>query len=371
MSEDRMPTIGIKRDWKGKGKAESSIDSMDDDEDSMPAPKKNLKWERHFYYHEEKDFMIADEEIEDCHWCQINAFPTAEPYPITITNFIDESTLPDDFRFIDKSVLHQKIDLAPEEFRSGCGCRNTGDCKYAGCNCLEDMDFDMEEALAMRQKVYSYHSQGEKAECLRGTKLHSRNPIYECHKGCECDTSCSNRVVERGRKIPLNIFKTENRGWGVRSSVKIRKGQFIDLYVGHIITSQEADRRRKKSEFAQRKDVYLFALDKFSDPESADPRLRRKPYEVDGEFMSGPTRFINHSCDPNLRIFARVGDHADKHIHDLAFFAIKDIAPMTELTFDYVDGESAPLLKDSKNDDKVKDMTKCLCGSRKCRGFLW
>ena len=158
---------------------------------------------------------------------------------------------------------------------------------------------------------------------------------------------------------------------GVRSKVPIKKGQFIDRYLGHVITSREANARRAESDIAQRKDVYLFALDKFSDPDSMDPRLAGPPYEVDGEYMSGPTRFINHSCDPNLRIFARVGDHADKHIHDLAFFAIKDIPEWTELTFDYVDGEVTGLVEDTKNYDKVKDMTLCLCGSENCRGYLW
>jgi histone-lysine N-methyltransferase SUV39H len=157
---------------------------------------------------------------------------------------------------------------------------------------------------------------------------------------------------------------------GVRCPVDIKQGQFIDRYVGEIITGEEAARRRENSDIAQRKDVYLFALDKFSDPDSMDPRLAGKPYEVDGEFMSGPTRFINHSCEPNLRTFARVGDHADKHIHDLAFFALEDIPAGTELTFDYVDGV------DEKNDDardpeKQKDMIRCLCGSRRCRGWLW
>lgn len=84
--------------------------------------------------------------------------------------------------------------------------------------------------------------------------------------------------------------------------------------------------------------------------------------------MSGPTRFINHSCDPNMRIFARVGDHADKHIHDLALFAIKDIQKGEELTFDYVDGASEDF---GEPEDSIEDMTRCLCGSSKCRRFLW
>ena len=126
---------------------------------------------------------------------------------------------------------------------------------------------------------------------------------------------------------------------GVYCRFPIKRGQFIDKYVGEIITAAEADSRRNDSAVAKHKDIYLFALDKFTNLASNDARLRGPPLEVDGEYFSGPTRFINHSCDPNLRIFARVGDYADKHLHDLAFFAIRDIPAETELTFDYVDGE--------------------------------
>ncbi|KAI1358865.1 hypothetical protein F5Y08DRAFT_320873 [Xylaria arbuscula] len=51
--------------------------------------------------------------------------------------------------------------------------------------------------------------------------LTSRNAIYECHESCVCSLDCSNRVLERVRKLPLQIFCTENRGWGVRSTVDI------------------------------------------------------------------------------------------------------------------------------------------------------
>lgn len=129
--------------------------------------------------------------------------------------------------------------------------------------------------------------------------------------------------------------------------------------------------RRDKSNHDKRKDVYLFELDKFHDPNSADPVLRAPPHEVDGEFFSGPTRFINHSCDPNLRIFARVADHSDKLIHDLAFFAIKNIEAGVELTFDYVDGAEEGNTQDQRDPEKKKDMTKCLCRSKDCRGYLW
>lgn len=137
--------------------------------------------------------------------------------------------------------------------------------------------------------------------------------------------------------------------------------------MGEVITAEEAQRRRQESDVEKSKDVYLFALDKFTDPNSYDERLRGPPLEVDGEFFSGPTRFMNHSCEPNTRIFARVGDSANKHLHDLAFFAIKDIPALTELTFDYVDGKDDEELDEDEEGEKMP----CLCGSKKCRGWLW
>ena len=279
------------------------------------------------------------------------------------------------FRFIDHSIVADDVPVAEESFRTGCDCADDEDCMYSTCQCLDEVELenDGQEGdlnTQTRRKLFAYHSSGPKAGLLRGRILHSREVIYECHEGCNCSLDCPNRVVERGRTVPLQIFRTEDRGWGVRCPVDIKQGQFVDRYLGEIITSEEADRRRAESTISQRKDVYLFVLDKFSDPDSLDPRLAAPPFEVDGEWMSGPTRFINHSCDPSMRIFARVGDHSDKHLHDLALFAIRDIPAGEELTFDYVDG-----LEDNDDMDidpsKIQDMTKCLCGAKNCRWFLW
>lgn len=68
-----------------------------------------------------------------------------------------------------------------------------------------------------RKKRFAYHSQGAKAGLLRGSELNSRLPIYECHEGCHCSKAgCPNRIVERGRQVPLQIFRTHKgeRGWG-------------------------------------------------------------------------------------------------------------------------------------------------------------
>ncbi|KAL0935917.1 set domain protein [Colletotrichum truncatum] len=331
---------------------------------------------RHFLYHGDfvpptEDRMLAHEkEVEICHWCQIRDFPNNREYPITIVNKEDDAVIPATFRFLQASRLGDGVQAAEDSFRTGCECRDDEECQYRGCLCLQEQEDDSDDEGKARKKVYMYHMHGAKAGLLRSKFLKSKRPIYECHDGCACTADCPNRVVERGRKVPLQIYRTKNTGWGVRSLVDIKKGQFVDKYIGEIITPEEAQRRRDESDIAQRKDVYLFALDKFTDPDSPDHRLRGNPLEIDGEFMSGPTRFINHSCEPNLRIFARVGDHADKHIHDIAMFALEDIPAGEQLTFDYVDGVSEED-DDAKDKSKQGRMVPCLCGSKNCRGFLW
>ncbi|OAA65515.1 SET domain protein [Niveomyces insectorum RCEF 264] len=356
----------------------------------------------HFFNHNWKTGPPPAHVTQACQWCQLRAFPTHGAYPITIVNKTgDGAQLPRGFHFITQSVLGSGVEAAEASFRSGCACANDEACRYDGCECLSDMDWDTDDENADARASsdsdsdgdslhnmitypvttttadaagVAYHSRGPRAGLLRSRYLDSREPIYECHEGCACSAAhCANRVVARGRQIPLQIFRTPDRGWGVRTLVDLEKGQFVDRYLGEILTAREAQRRRAAASMARRKDVYLFALDKFSDAASLDHRLAGPPLEVDGEFLSGPTRFINHSCDPNLRIFARVGDHADKHIHDLAFFAVRDIAAGDEITFDYVDGSSSggndDLIADARG--KVAGMLPCLCRSANCRGFLW
>ncbi|KAL8344934.1 hypothetical protein RB601_005120 [Gaeumannomyces tritici] len=332
---------------------------------------------RHFFHHGGQDPAVTDRsrEVRKCHWCQLRSFEKHALYPISIVNDTDDlQTLPQKFKFISENHLGPGVSRAEASFRSGCECANPQDCMKGGCQCLEEVDDEVSDSDdyedgkgsgASEKTLFSYYSTGPKAGLLKKSRLQSRQPIYECHEGCSCGPDCPNRVVERGRMVPLQIFRTDDRGWGVRSVIDIKCGQFVDTYLGEVITSDEADRRRNEATNARKKDIYLFGLDKFIDENSPDPRLTGPPLEVDGEDMSGPSRFINHSCDPNMRIFARVGDHADKHMHDLALFAIRDIPKGEELTFDYVDG--VDIDKASKTDGH----TKCLCGSNKCRGWLW
>ena len=162
-----------------------------------------------------------------CHWCQLRSFPQHDVIPVTIVNQVDAAVIPPNFRFINEVVLGDGVQAAEASFRSGCTCANDIDCQFDGCHCLsdlsgdgsssdgdeDDMDLDAQGNSSFRKK-YAYHTHGAKRGLLRSTMLDEKCPLYECHEGCGCTSACPNRVVQHGRTIPLQIFRTENRGWG-------------------------------------------------------------------------------------------------------------------------------------------------------------
>jgi [histone H3]-lysine9 N-trimethyltransferase SUV39H len=162
--------------------------------------------------------ILSPEEIkkqkEACWFCQLAKFSNHHIFPITITNDQDDATLPRGFQFIENSILCEGVEAADEDFRTGCDCGNDKSCERMVCSCLQDMNIQTENPKA---KVYAYLSRGPNKGCLRDAVLDSRDPIYECHEKCKCSSECNNRVVGRGRQVPLEIFRTKGgkRGWGM------------------------------------------------------------------------------------------------------------------------------------------------------------
>ncbi|CAN8255269.1 unnamed protein product [Cochlearia groenlandica] len=63
-----------------------------------------------------------------------------------------------------------------------------------------------------------------------GHILKAKPLVYECGPLCKCPCPCYLRVTQCGIKFNLEIFKTESRGWGVRSRDRIPSGSFICEY---------------------------------------------------------------------------------------------------------------------------------------------
>lgn len=133
--------------------------------------------------------------------------------PVSLINEFDDSSPPLSFTFVNESVIGKNVERIDEEFMSGCECReengrNCG-CEYRSCHCLQQSDKDDNGNVH-----FPYFASRENWGCLRPVYLNSRNHIYECNKKCSCRANCKNRNVQHGRQVPLEIFKTTNRGWG-------------------------------------------------------------------------------------------------------------------------------------------------------------
>jgi histone-lysine N-methyltransferase SUV39H len=173
--------------------------------------------------------------------------------------------------------------------------------------------------------------------------------------------------------LSAKAVTTENRGWGVRCNEDLIKGEFIDVYLGEVLTNEETTERESKA--GADKASYLYNLDKFV---GDDPALTLQTcYVVDGQYMGNATRFINHSCEPNCRQYTVSHNKYDLWVYNLAFFACENIPKGEELTFDYKDKDEeeeedvVARREAAFADPRKKHLRRCNCGARKCRGYLW
>ena len=277
---------------------------------------------------------------------------------IDIVNELDDDPPPSNFEFISKNIFScQAIEPDPAAMY-GCSCETN--CNPKSCSCIgERNDIDNPSG-----KVWGLPYNFSKH--LTQAYLNSRLAVHECNAACACSSSCRNRNITLPYDPNVEIFKTMDRGWGLRSRDPIFKGQFVDTYRGEILTDEEAVAR---SEQSVDKNIYLFALDKFT----SDLPPGEKEYVIDAEFKGSPARFINHSCDPNLRVFCVSLLRGNPRVYELALFAIKDIPPGEELSFDYqsMDGDNDRWNNGLISGSQGERILECLCGAPQCRRHFW
>ncbi|PVU99914.1 hypothetical protein BB559_000299 [Furculomyces boomerangus] len=292
--------------------------------------------------------------------------------PITVVNLVDDAHAPIDFEFINESRYAPDVPRPQQLQVKPCMCQTeelqTRESVGLINKNLMKGDFrgieQVEDKMNMNaSSIFSgYTQESFKKIVNRGCKpllsdheetshicvhdadvgcaynssgllqLPEKSAIYECNWMCPCGPSCYNRLIQRGPQVLLQIFRTENKGWGVRTLETLQKGQFVAEYVGEIITYTEAERRGKLND--ELGSTYLFDLD-FETQEDMNTE-----FTIDAEKCGNITHFLNHSCSPNLQIRAAYINHCDSRLHQLAFFTKDRIPAGTELTFDY--NPSAP-----------------------------
>ncbi|KAJ7505199.1 SET domain-containing protein [Mycena galericulata] len=197
--------------------------------------------------------------------------------------------------------------------------------------------------------------------------------VVECNPYCDCEMEdCPNRVAQRPRQIHIEVFKTRRCGWGVRTTVDVEKGQVLGVYTGKLIRRAEAEQLTGLAK------EYCFDLD-YNEGGASIESL----YSVDALKCGNWTRFINHSCAPNVRVQPVVYDTMPaQKIAFLAFIATQFIPARTEFTFDYDPEaqrafETARSASDGKRRSSSKsqpprpsEATDCVCGAELCRGWV-
>ncbi|XP_066496943.1 histone-lysine N-methyltransferase EHMT1-like [Tiliqua scincoides] len=225
-----------------------------------------------------------------------------EQVPIPCLNGVDSEPCPSDFLYVTQDILSDSVALTTTDWiRKQC-CQCTGSCSVAKCPCV----------LRSQRKWYTLDGQ----LVPTSSSVAETGHIYECHMLCSCSSFCPNRVVQRGIRTQLQLYRTPDKGWGVRTVQDLPRGTFICQYFGELISPTESERREQHT--------YMYRVETQEEQE----------YYLDGMNYSGVGRFLNHSCDPNL-VPVRVA--VGHEVPGIAFFTNRGIQAGEELGFDYGD----------------------------------
>ncbi|KAI4170475.1 MAG: hypothetical protein LQ343_004978 [Gyalolechia ehrenbergii] len=305
---------------------------------------------------------------------------------VTVVNNIDESSPSTNFQFVNESVLGRGVSRAPDEVMVGC------------------------------DSVPEFSRTVQLNETKDACEPSILNPDTIFMNAIRTAIVAATARIETYSLVAKSLWKysrlktADGASTGLRCLVDLQKGDFIDTYRGEIITVEEANARGVNRSADEGN--YFMNFDKFTEPETITksdfltnfpekvPWYAEKvkngdwvPYRKDGKKMwlnpeyvpylyvcdgmhvGGPTRFMNHSCDPNCRLFTVSYNHSDQNIYDLAFFTVDAIPAGTELTFDYKDEDDRSVitheqaLEVQRRDGYMPQ--KCLCGTPECRQYFF
>ncbi|KAB0398230.1 hypothetical protein E2I00_008819 [Balaenoptera physalus] len=176
---------------------------------------------------------------------------------------------------------------------------------------------------------------GSDSECL------NRMLMFECHpQVCPAGEFCQNQCFTKRQYPETKIIKTDGKGWGLVAKRDIRKGEFVNEYVGELIDEEECMARIRRAHENDITHFYMLTIDK--------DRI------IDAGPKGNYSRFMNHSCQPNCETL-KWTVNGDTRV---GLFAVCDIPAGTELTFNY------------NLDCLGNEKTVCRCGASNCSGFL-
>lgn len=256
------------------------------------------------------------------------------------------------FTYVMKPLLDQSIAGDTESLQLGCACPHSA-CYPETCDHVYLFDNDYDDAKDINGKpMHGRFPYDEKGRII----LEEGYLVYECNHMCSCSRTCPNRVLQNGVRVKLEVFKTEKKGWALRAGEAILRGTFVCEYIGEVLDEEKANKRRRR--YGNEGCNYLYEIDAHINDISRliEGQVR---HVIDATIYGNVSRFINHSCSPNLVNHQVLVESMDSQRAHIGLYASRDIALGEELTFNYryklLPGEGYP----------------CHCGASNCRGRLY
>lgn len=206
----------------------------------------------------------------------------------------------------------------------GVACDCVHDCA-TGCKCIE-------------------RNGGEEVYDGDGVLLRGRPIIYECGMLCKCPPSCSNRVSQRGLKHRLEVFRSRETTWGVRSLDPIRAGECICEYSGLVLTSEQAAIMSMNGESSLiYPNRFPCRWKEWGDltpvmPDFENQHLSCLPplnFAVDVSRIRNVACYISHSSCPNVMVQVVTYNKNSMVYPHLVLYSMESIPPLRELSIDY------------------------------------
>ncbi|VVB01304.1 unnamed protein product [Arabis nemorensis] len=245
-----------------------------------------------------------------------------ENVPVYLYNDIDDDKEPLYYEYLVKTSFPPCLFIQQSNGASGCNC--TSGCS-SGCLCASK-------------------NGGEFAYDYNGNLIRQRPLIFECGPACQCPPNCRNRVTQKGLRNSLEVFRSVETGWGVRSLDILHAGAFICEYVGVALTRDQANiltmngdtlvypARFSSAKWAAWGDLSEVLAD-YERP--SYPEIPPIDFAMDVSKMRNVACYISHSTDPNVIVQLVLHDHNNLMFPRVMLFAAENIPPMTELSLDY------------------------------------